>query len=952
MILADLTQPPPTSLPAVELVWVGVAAAALATLLLCGIVVAVLLHRPLKRRQIYRRAQRLLHEGRSDEAHSTIRTLKATGRLSELWQGRLQNTEGECERLAGDEALRDLRFEDGLEHYLAAADLLGSDPAEVRTRVVETMLAEIRRRFADWPKATIAAMFELIGRTLTLDASTAEAHFWKALCHVREEQWDEAVAALRFSHDTGGKHFLDPPLYLGVLHIRLGQAQEAVRFLSEANRLDSACPLVTWQMGLALLAANGDSGLAVRALQRAVGPRGLGLWVKHPDRMWQETFPEGRSFVRRLAARHRFDCPLLGSDPAPMLRQARIGLAQAYYRQGSFEESAGVYGQLLQEASPTMALLRGLGLALTRLERYDQAFKHLRTAYEEEEPKNHLTAGYLALCGALGKPSQEGDKAKNVAWAIRLLARFDAPGDAEWARLNSLIFAEARAVPLPIPVEDQGRLCNLLASVDAVDLRAAAAYDQLAATSPADLRSEHAWLYSQASVQQVWTGGQDLSLLARTVLEAEPARAFFSKRHWDFDAVEYACLERHAIQEPGRFPDALGTEYHPRGESFLLTQSRHLEETNRKDAALACAEVLLKLAPASTAAHDRLAQLHYHRANFDHAADLLDGWHALEPANPWPLIRRAVVDQQRGQPCRRAQAIEDALRLTHGSVRATTACLGARLALGEARKQSQPYSADSDWAQAERLLLEALANSPDHLESLACLAALRAATGRFAQLAELAPHMRHPHLHDPRSHLLAAACHLAACNAPAVLDAAQFVLSDAALAPEGQFLIGMAHLQMNDPVSAAASFREVTRVPASASLNDARARLGQIALDRDAHDEAITWWKDIEPDQRREWQLEQPLQQLVFLAGILALHEGDYERGAGRLVEARQLGNDDPRLTSLLPLALVQAGQQLLFGNPSPRDGNAREPSDNGQTHPTSAEIYRYRPATSESANS
>jgi len=94
------------------------------------------------------------------------------------------------------------------------------------------------------------------------------------------------------------------------------------------------------------------------------------------------------------------------------------------------------------------------------------------------------------------------------------------------------------------------------------------------------------------------------------------------------------------------------------------------------------------------------------------------------------------------------------------------------------------------------------------------------------------------------------------------------------------------------------------------------------------------------------------LQQLVFLAGILALQERAYERGAGRLVEARQLGYDDPRLTALLPLALVQAGQQLLFGDASPRDGKSLEPSDNGQAFPTSAEIYRYRPVTSESSKS
>jgi tetratricopeptide (TPR) repeat protein len=273
------------------------------------------------------------------------------------------------------------------------------------------------------------------------------------------------------------------------------------------------------------------------------------------------------------------------------------------------------------------------------------------------------------------------------------------------------------------------------------------------------------------------------------------------------------------------------------------------------------------------------------------------------------------------------------------------------LALREARKQNQPFSPDSEWARAEQLLHEALANSPDHVEALASLAALRAAAGRFEQLAELSPRMHRPHVHDARFHLLAAACHLAAGNYSAVLDAVPFVLADAALAAEGHFLIGMAHLQMNDSASAAESFREVTRVTTSASVDEARARLGQIALGRNAYDEAITWWKDIELDRRREWQLEQPLRQLVFLAGILALRKGDYEGAAGRLIEARQLGCDDPRLTNLLPLALVQAGQHLLFGETAPRDLINLEPSNNGQAHPTTAEIYRYRPVVSDSSN-
>ena len=64
-----------------------------------------------------------------------------------------------------------------------------------------------------------------------------------------------------------------------------------------------------------------------------------------------------------------------------------------------------------------------------------EAYKQLRIALEQEEPKDAFTAGYLALCGALGKPTQIEDKPKNVAWAVRLLARYPVTGNAEWAGL-------------------------------------------------------------------------------------------------------------------------------------------------------------------------------------------------------------------------------------------------------------------------------------------------------------------------------------------------------------------------------------------------------------------------------------------------------------------------------------------------------------------------------------
>src|SRR5262249_7909739 len=142
----------------------------------------------------------------------------------------------------------------------------------------------------------------------------AEASFWQGLCRIRQGLLEEAMASLSVAHEQVGKQYLDPAFYVGVLLYRQGKAQESLRYLAEANRVDSSCPFVTCQMGIALVAAGGDSGLALRALQRSLGPRGLGLWAERPDRAWFEAFPEGKSYVRRLAAKHTYVCPLLGPD--------------------------------------------------------------------------------------------------------------------------------------------------------------------------------------------------------------------------------------------------------------------------------------------------------------------------------------------------------------------------------------------------------------------------------------------------------------------------------------------------------------------------------------------------------------------------------------------------------------------------------------------------------------
>src|SRR5262249_17949633 len=211
-----------------------------------------------------------------------------------------------------------------------------------------------------------------VDRVFAIQDPCPEASFWQGLCHIRRNDTDAAVRSLTTAFEQAGKQFIDPALYLGMVLHRAGKPAKALRYLSEANRVDGNCPFVTLQMGTSIVAAGGDMSLAVRALQRALGPRGLGLWAQNPERAWIEAFPEAKSYVRRLATKHPYPCPLLGNDLAAIARLGRISLAHALYRQGRAPEAADLYGRLRQGIPPPPPPLRAPGLAPARRGGSDQ----------------------------------------------------------------------------------------------------------------------------------------------------------------------------------------------------------------------------------------------------------------------------------------------------------------------------------------------------------------------------------------------------------------------------------------------------------------------------------------------------------------------------------------------------------------------------------------------------
>jgi tetratricopeptide (TPR) repeat protein len=864
-----------------------------------------------RRSRAFKTAQRQLQEGRWQEALAAFEALNAEPNLSPDWQGKLRFAAGESHQYAGDQSLQGKHYEESLQHYLAAVPLLGVPEVDQRARVVEQMLGEARRLFSAGPQTVETdTIVQLLDRLFALQHPCPEASFWLGLCRIRQHQTDAALAALTTAFEQAGKQFIDPALYLGMVLHRTGKPAEALRFLSEANRVEGNCPFVTLQMGLSIVAAGGDMSLAVRALQRALGPRGFGLWERVPERAWVEAFPEAKSYVRRLASKHPYPCPILGNDLAAIARLGRVALAQALYRQGSFAEAADLYGKLLQEMPPTASLLRGYGLALARQGRYDQAYKHLRTALEQEEPKDPFTAGYLALCGAMGKPTQPEDKPRNITWAIKLLGRFPMMGNTEWATLYNAVFGEARAIDLPLPAEDLTTLCDVLASVQATDAQSAAGYMSLMTVFPDGVLPIHAWNYCRAAVVHQVRGERDLEMFARTFQSAGPAKQYYSRQNWSFDDVEYLYLERSAAQTPGRFPEPLGPDYAPQGEEFLLERSREEEEANEKDAALACVEVLLKLSPNSVQGHDRLACLHYRRGDMDRAVALLAGWQQLAPQDHWPLVRQAIIEQQRGNAERRAEAINRALGLTSGTERAAVAFLGAKLALKESI--TTPGAQPDALSKSMVLLQECLREDPDHIDALWCLAAVRSCVGDHEGLAQQAGLMDRAAVKDARFHFMGAVCHLAAKDYNRAIELGQRAATDDALTVESHYLMAWAHLHLDNQTAASLSLQKVAATK-SPSADHARALLGKLSFARGAYDDAIKWWNQVDAKRRAEWTFDETLRQTTFLAGLLAYENGRFEQSAERFKEAGKLGLREKPLGSLLTLALVRAGQRLLF---------------------------------------
>jgi tetratricopeptide (TPR) repeat protein len=897
-----------------------------------------------RRRRAMRAAQRLLKAGNWQAALDQLKRVRAIGIPSRSWVQTFDQFEADCQQAAMTAALGEKKFEEALKHGRHAAKIREQPEHEVRMAVQNAMLREIRRLFSKTGETQ--AVLDLITRTLHVQTPCREASFWLAMCDIRNGALESALRNLQiartghtaqaFNLDEGAPEpgepgaapappspFLDPPLYLGAVLLRMGQAKEALRFLTEANRMDPNCPFVRLQLGAAIVSAGGDTNMAVRALQFALGPKGLGMWQNEPERAWVECFPEHRSYIRKLAAEFAFTCPLFGEDMKYLLRQGNLALAQGQFKLGNFQEAAELFDKVLKEGAPSLPVLRGLGLALAKLGRFDDAFIHLRTAHEMEEEKERITAGYLALCGAAGKPSRPEDKLENIAWAIRLVTQFNAPGDAEWAGIINRIFAEARQHAIPFTTDDQLYLCEHLVRVKATDQTAAEAFHHLLATAPELMHPEYAWLYCRADQQHEVGGPSVLALYGLTFANQQPARDYFAAEKWDFDDIELMFLRRAAEQAPGRYPEVLGPGYAERGEKVLLAKAQQLETAGDREAGLATIEVLVKLSPNNTSAMDRAAGLHYRAGRLPQALELLEQWHQTQPNEPLPLVRQAVLMHQQGNHGSCFGKLRQAAALCSGRRRANVAFLGARLAL-----QSYLGSAGAGGEAADTLpivqnfLHDCLAHDAAHPHALWCLAAVRWLQGDTQAMAAQAKDMQNPDVADLRYHYLAALCHLLGGQFDAVVAAgeragkhvgANGTVAQKHLSVEAGYLAALAHIALHQPRPAIDALKPIAYNPSSPTVALAQGLLGNVLFQESRHDEAINAWQSLDDKKRQAWKLVDPLAHTMFISALEALGRGEYEQAGEKLRQAGRLGFRDRRLGPLLLLSLFKAGQQAIY---------------------------------------
>jgi tetratricopeptide (TPR) repeat protein len=908
-----------------------------------------------RRRRMVRAARKMLAQGRTSEVIALCPAIRAVGRPNAATRKEVDHIEGAALKAAAAERMDAKDYDAALPLALQAAHLLEENTLEPRLDVQNAILEDARQRLSGSAWGDAAPILELLERARRVQTPCKEASFWEAICYLREGNVDQAVHHLHIAR-TGMERsvrdeqmqdestvppspILEPPLYLGALLLRQGKSKEAMRYFTEANRIDPSCALVTLHLGCAMANAGGDLSLTIRTLQRSLGPKGLGAWKERPAEFWAEVYPEGRSYVRKLAAKYPFHCPLWGETPLVLLRQGQLALGLAMQRQGNHQEAAELFWVVLTEGSPSLPVLRGLGLAQAKLGRFDDAYKPLRQAYDLENVKDQWTSGYLALCAAKAAPATIHDRPSNLAWAVKTVTSFNDPGDADWIPIISEVFDEARQANVPLSADDQLYLCEHLTSLHAIDAKAAAAFERMFAEHPNLARPEYAWLYAQSIASRGAIDEASLRLLEAALADRDAVRAYFDQQGWDLTAVERVLLLRAARERPGQVPSVLGDDGVARAERLLLDESMAAEQRGDLDEARQLVDALSRLVPHHPGALDRLAALHFRAGRTAQAVAALNHWQQRATNDPLPFVRLGLVRASLGDIGEALEHLESARLRAVGPARAQIALLAARLAMSFWGR-AMPTAAEADAAllpqqgnsshltreaalgRAREFVHRALDDDPLSEEARALAAGLCWVQNDEAGLRTIAERCRDFTGSDPRNHYFAALALSSIGDWAGVVAACRKVTHLVAdkngtlgtLAIEAAYLEGVAQSELGDSAAAAEALLKPASADASASAPFAQGLLGAMLMQQGRFDDASTWWQKLPAPRRSEWKIGDVLGGAQMLAALEAFQTGRFDVAADKFRQAGKLGCRDRRLGNFLLASLVKAGKQAVYG--------------------------------------
>lgn len=844
------------------------------------------------RERALRRARKLLAGGDWQAAFAIAGKLSNPNRPSSNFDHRAKNFEGDCLYRAAELSLQGRRYSEALELMRGAGDRLGLPEAEFDKRIAELLLAELRRRIASDPNSDeIRRLHQEIGRVAP---GHPEGAFWLAVHHMYAGRADSATEAL--NEAIVAADVPDPALYVGVLLLLGDQPHQALTYLRHAFALAPQSSVVAGQLGATLIALNENPAEAIRLLELATGLSGLSRFTRSPRDIWSEL--GAKSWLAALSKREHIGCPLGLDRIDDSLALARRSLATGLERCDRATDAATIYYQSFSAGDQSLDVRRGLGLSLSRSGLYIDALPHLQAAFEQENPPTPALMGHLALCLTRTREGGTAEHVRQTQQALGVLTTVDAHGDPEWAKLAREVMREAKNADVDLTPAHRLTLARAFAATNASDPVAIETYDRIA-SDVEPLPMEIAVAYVHAAAEHGAYSANDEKLFDRAFHERELLKRLFIERKWSFANAERLYLEKWVQKHPGRYPEAPGPLYAAITERTLIDEARASAVAGNSDTSRAALDLAFRLGPTRAMTLDLLAEQADKRGDHADVATYLDTWITHHPADPRPLVRRALIERRDGKNTDALEQLTDACALATGPQRAKLLGMTARIAL-----------ASEEYDVAEELFEQSRQLTPQAAEPLTGLAAIAWKKRDFERLASLAPLFNRGGVPDPVRSLLAAASFALAGQDDRASEEISIAKSNELLKQDAKYLHAVI-LTWQEKEDEARAVLDTIKPDTDQLQSLVYTLQGQLAWKAGNVADALSLWGEIAPERRTAWGLDRHCAAAAFRLGMDDLSAKRPADALEWFSQARANGFQHEGLAMAEATARQRAGQPL-----------------------------------------